>query len=127
MHAAVRGAALPPPEDLGVEDSAYLNALGEMIGELRRHVLDCLRRGRLERAEVYLEVMDETLGFLVTVDYPDALTGGLRRTADVARSLVERTRGDLTAAYRQEVLVRALAEFEARLQEGTEAPGEKDL
>jgi translin len=96
--AFVRGDALPTPEALGVEPPAYLNGLAEAASELRRHILDCLRADRLERAEVLLATMDDVYGLLVTVDYPDAITGGLRRTTDALRAVIERTRGDLTNA-----------------------------
>jgi translin len=96
--AFVRGDALPMPEALGVEPPAYLNGLAEAASELRRNILDCLRADRLERAEVLLATMDDVYALLVTVDYPDAITGGLRRTTDALRAVIERTRGDLTNA-----------------------------
>jgi len=96
--AFVRGDALPSPEALGVEVPAYLNGMAEAASELRRHLLDCLRAERLDRAEDLLATMDEVYSLLVTIDYPDALTGGLRRTTDALRAVVERTRGDLTNA-----------------------------
>ena len=96
--AFVRGDALPMPADLGVEPPAYLNGLAEAASELRRHILDCLRADELDRAETLLGTMDDVYGLLVTIDYPDALTGGLRRTTDALRAVIERTRGDLTNA-----------------------------
>lgn len=96
--AFVRGDALPMPADLGVEPPAYLNGMAEAASELRRHILDCLRADQLERAEMLLGTMDDVYGLLVTIDYPDALTGGLRRTTDALRAVIERTRGDLTNA-----------------------------
>ncbi|MGZ4689127.1 MAG: haloacid dehalogenase [Acidimicrobiia bacterium] len=96
--AFVRGDALPMPAALGVEAPAYLNGLAEAASELRRHILDCLRADQLERAEMLLATMDDVYGLLVTVDYPDAITGGLRRTTDALRAVIERTRGDLTNA-----------------------------
>ena len=94
--ALVRGDALPTSERLGVEPSSYLNGLAEAASELRREVLDCLRAGRLERAESLMGAMDDVYSVLVTVDYPDGVTGGLRRTTDALRAVLERTRGDLT-------------------------------
>ncbi len=82
----MRGDALPMPGALGVEPPAYLNGLAEAASELRRHILDCLRADRLERAEVLLATMDDVYALLVTVDYPDAITGGLRRTTDALRA-----------------------------------------
>lgn len=113
--ALVTGAPLPPPAALAVEQAAYLNGLGEAVGELRRYLLNSLRGGDLARCERYLRAMDDIYDVLVTVDFPDALTGGLRRTTDVTRSILERTRGDLTVAVRQGDLERRLAEFSARL------------
>jgi translin len=107
--------AFPTPSDLGVELAAYLNGLGEVVGELRRYLLDVLRGGDVERCEECLAVMDEIYGILVTFDYPDAMTGGLRRTTDNTRGILERTRGDLTLAARQRDLERKLSEFQGRL------------
>lgn len=107
--ALVAGQPLPGPETLQVEDAVYLNALGEACGELRRHILDVIRAGDLARAEAVLQVMDEIYGVLVQVDYPDAVTNGLRRTTDMVRGVLERTRGDLTLAVEQQKLSDALA------------------
>lgn len=115
--AVIAGAkALPRPAELEVELQAYLNGLGETVGELRRHLLDRLREGDIERCEQTLEVMDEIYAALVTFDYPDAMTGGLRRTTDNVRGILERTRGDLTISVRQRDLERTLAEFEERFR-----------
>lgn len=112
--ALVQGQDLPDPEALGVEYAAYLNGLGEAAGELRRYALDALRRGNLATAETMLAAMDDIYDLLVTIDYPDALTGGLRRTTDMVRGVLERTRGDLTIAARQQRLEEALKDFESR-------------
>ena len=110
LFALVREQPLPPPETLGVEDAPYLNGLGEAASELRRYILDLLRRGTGEaaRAEALLDTMDAVYSQLVTVDYPDALTNGLRRTTDQLRGVLERTRGDLTLTIRQLELEAAL-------------------
>ena len=110
----VRGEALPIPEEVGIPPPAFLNGLAEAVGELRRFVLDRLRQGDTSRCESILVDMDEIYSLLVTLDYPDALTGGLRRTTDVTRSILERTRGDLTFALRQDGLERKLAGLEER-------------
>ena len=107
--------ALPRPADLDVDIPAYLNGLGEAVGELRRYLLDRLRLGEIERCEQVLTVMDEVYGILVTFDYPDAMTGGLRRTTDNTRGILERTRGDLSLAVRQRDLENKLARFEEKL------------
>ncbi len=113
--ALVHGDPLPGPEELAVEHPAYLNGMGEAVGELRRYLLDSLRDGDIARCEGYLRSMDDIYDVLVTVDYPDAITGGLRCTTDVTRSILERTRGDLTIAARQQDLARQLASLEERL------------
>jgi translin len=96
--AFVSGQALPAPDQLRVEIPAYLNGLAEAASELRRQALDCLRRGEVTEAEALLGLMDEVYGVLVTIDYPEALTGGLRRATDALRGVLERTRGDVTNA-----------------------------
>jgi translin len=108
-YALITGTALPMPEDLGVAAGPFLNGLAEAVGELRRYLLDRLRRGEVEGSEPLLNAMDEIYSLLVTLDYPDALTGGLRRSTDSARGILEKTRGDLTVAQRQDALARALA------------------
>ena len=100
----ISGTPLPCPGPLKVEYSAYLNGLGEAVGELRRYLLDRLREGDVAASEACLEAMDEIFGLLVTFDYPDAMTGGLRRTTDAVRGILERTRGDLTVAVVQKRL-----------------------
>jgi translin len=107
-HALVFDKPLPTPAEIGVEAPAYLNGLGEAIGEMRRHILDLMRRGDLGRSEALLAAMDEIYYLLITMDYPDAMTGGLRRTTDVARSIIERTRGDLSTTIIQQGLKNAL-------------------
>lgn len=112
----ISGRGVPAPDELGVEDAVYLNGLGEAAGELRRYSLDAIRRGELSNAERALSVMDEIYGLLVSVDFPDAVTGGLRRTTDMVRGVLERTRGDLTLALRQNALTEALGRAEAVLR-----------
>lgn len=106
--ALVSGETLPSPRDLGVDDAAYLNGLAETVGELRRHTLDVMRTGDLDRCEELLAAMEDIYGMLVTVDYPDGVTAGLRRSTDVARSIIERTRGDLATSAVQADLRDAL-------------------
>lgn len=108
--ALTRGAPLPTMGQIGVGVAAYLNGLGESVGELRRHLLDYLRQGEVDRCEPLLAAMDDIYSVLVTIDYPDALTGGLRRTTDSVRGILEKTRGDLTVAVRQAHLERLLAQ-----------------
>lgn len=97
-YALVTGEDLPTPADVGVEDAPYLNGMAEAIGEARRRVLDLLRAGRVDEGDAVLAAMEDLYGVLVTMDYPDAITGNLRRSTDVARSLIEKTRGDLAVA-----------------------------
>ncbi len=115
VYALLAGEPLPEPEVLGVEDAAYLCGLGEAAGELRRRALDILRHDRLEEAERTLGIMDDIYGLLVTVDFPDAITGNLRRITDMVRGVVERTRGDLTTAAQQQSLKAALQTVEKKL------------
>ncbi|HZB00768.1 MAG TPA: haloacid dehalogenase [Actinomycetota bacterium] len=114
----VRGTELPSPPDLGVEDAAYLNGVSEAIGEGRRRVLDLLRAGAVQEAEQLLDAMEEMYGVLVTMDYPDAITMNLRRSTDVARSLIEKTRGDLSIAVVQQDLRDALDRHAGRMDAG---------
>ena len=116
--ALVKRHALPDPTALGIAPAAFLNGLGEAVGEARRYVLDLLRRGDANGCERLLGAMDEIYSLLVTLDYPDALTGGLRRTTDNTRGILEKTRGDLTLALRQEALVAALRAVERSVGEG---------
>jgi translin len=115
VYALVGGEALPAPEVLRVEVAAYLGGLGEAAGELRRRVLDILRHGELDEAERLLAAMDDIYGLLVTLDFPDALTGGLRRITDMVRGVTERTRGDLTTSVQQRQLQEALQAVEKKL------------
>ncbi|NPV74749.1 MAG: haloacid dehalogenase [Anaerolineae bacterium] len=106
----IQGQYLPGPEELNVEYASYMNGMAEVPGELRRKCMDILRQGYSEEAEVLLQAMDEIYAALVTMDYPDAITNGLRRQTDLVRGIVERTRGDLTISLREEKLKRALEE-----------------
>lgn len=106
--ALVAGDAVPPPEELGVEPAAWLVGLAEAASELRRNCLDRLREGDLPRAEVLLARMDEVFAALIVIDLPDAVTGGLRRTLDALRAVIERTRGDVTSATVAHRLQRSL-------------------
>ena len=108
--AAISGKTLPDWESLGVDPPAYLNGMAEVIGELRRYILDALRRDDTARCEELMELMDEIYGILVTVDFPEAVTGGLRRSTDAMRGVLERTRGDLTISLQQRRLERRLAD-----------------
>lgn len=117
VFAFVNDSPLPTPADLGVPSDTYLKGMSEAATEMRRFVLDMIRRGLIAEAEPYLAIMDEVYSLHLTIDYPDAITGGLRRQTDVLRGTLERTRGDLTMAMRQEQMRAALAAFEARMVE----------
>ncbi len=108
MVAIVRDRRIPDPSELDVEPAAYLNGLAEAGSECRRYVLDRLRAGEFEVADRVLAVMDEIYYELITFDFPDAITGGLRRTTDAFRAVLERTRGDLTLTFQQQQLQKAL-------------------
>lgn len=107
---------LKTPSELEVEEAAYLNGLAEAASEMRRHALDLMREDNLDRADEILQAMDEIYGLLRTLDFPEAITGGLRRRIDSLRGVLERTRGDLTMAVRQQRLRHALREFGQRLE-----------
>lgn len=102
--AMIKGEVLPTPQDLDAEPPAYLNGLTETLGELRRRCLDLLRPGYSAEVERLLALMDDVFTQLVTMDYPDAITDGLRRRTDLARGIIERTRADITVSFRQNEL-----------------------
>lgn len=110
----VTGSELPGPAEVGVMSSAYLKGMAEAVGELRRHLLDLMRRGELARCEELLGAMDDIYYLLVSMDYPDGITMGLRRLTDVARSILERTRGDFTTSSIQAALRAALEQHGGR-------------
>jgi translin len=113
--ALIQNHALQTPEDLQVEESTYLNGLAEVVGELRRRTLDILRSGYSDEAERLLGHMDEIYSVLVTMDYPDAITNGLRRQTDLARGIIEKTRGDVTFSLRGEQLTQAIRQLSIEL------------
>ncbi|MDD5701324.1 MAG: haloacid dehalogenase [Dehalococcoidales bacterium] len=104
VYALVKGEPIPDPDVLKVDYAAYLNGLGDTVGELRRYILDKMRHGDLYRGEEILSAMDDIYTILVTMDFPDAITGGLRHTTDQVRGILEKTRGDITLAVRQQAL-----------------------
>lgn len=115
VYAFVTGEALPRPQDLDVPSNTYLRGMSEAATEMRRFALDLIRRGRVEEAEPFLTIMDDVYSLHMTIDFPDAITGGLRRQTDVLRATLERTRGDVTMAIRQEQMRAALQAFEERV------------
>ncbi len=116
--AVIGGHDIPTPADLAIDWPPYLNGLGEAIGELRRHLLDELRRGHIPRSEALLIVMDDMLGVLMSLDFPDAITNNLRRTTDSARGIIEKTRGDLTLVAVQTQLAWQMQHISTQLGEG---------
>jgi translin len=116
VFSLVQNLPTPTPAQLAVETATYLNGLAEAATELRRRILDILRHGHSAEAERLLGVMDEIYSLLVTMDFPDALTNGLRRQTDIVRGVLERTRGDLTTSLRQEQLEKALQEFNRKIE-----------
>lgn len=114
-YALVRGTDLPTAQELGVPGSTYLNGLAEAATEIRRTILDIIREDHTEEAESLLDGMDSIYNVLMTFDFPDALTYGLRRRVDILRGVLERTRGDLTNSLRQQRLRQALRDLEERL------------
>jgi translin len=114
--ALITGEQLPGPDELEIDHASYLNGLGEAVGELRRYLLDSLRKGDQSRGEELLQAMDDIYNTLVTMDFPDAITGGLRRTTDMVRGVLERTRSDLTLAMQQKKLEDKLEKLKGNLQ-----------
>lgn len=117
VFALVQNHLLPSPQDLDLEYATYLQGLAEATGELRRRCMDILRHGHSTEAERILAAMDDIYAVLVTMDYPDAVTGGLRRLTDLARGVTERTRGDMTISLRQEHLEESIRRLEQRLEQ----------
>ncbi len=115
--ALVTGNLPPDPDELGIGPAAYLNGLGEAVGELRRYLLDSMRKGDLSQGEILLSAMDDIYNILVTMDFPDAITGGLRRTTDMVRGVLERTRSDLTLVIRQKDLENKLGKIEGEARD----------
>jgi translin len=109
----------PTPEDLQVAFATYLNGMSEVVGELRRRIMDIMRSGHSQEVERLLEVMDDIYAQLVTMDFPDALTYGLRRRTDIARSIIERTQADVTISYRQQQLEKKIADLSEQLSQTT--------
>ncbi|MDP1716225.1 MAG: haloacid dehalogenase [Anaerolineales bacterium] len=121
--ALIRNEPLQTPEQLVVEPSTFLNGLAEVVGELRRRILDILRHGYSPEAERLLGTMDEIYSVLVSMDYPDAITNGLRRQTDLARGIIEKTRGDITFSLRGEHLEQAIGKLILHLNsEQAQAP-----
>ncbi|MFN2488403.1 MAG: haloacid dehalogenase [Actinomycetota bacterium] len=114
--ALVTDASFPTATQLGLPPAAFLKGMAEAIGEIRRHILDLMRRGELKRCEELLAAIDDMYYVLVSMDYPDGITFGLRRVTDVARSIIERTRGDFTTSTVQSALRDALEEHAATLE-----------
>ena len=110
--AVISRSDIPDPEALDVDAPSYLNGMAEVIGEIRRYILDALRRDSSDHCEEFMDVMDEIYGILVTIDFPEGVTGGLRRSTDAMRGVLERTRGDLTISLQQRRLEQRLADME---------------
>lgn len=115
--ALINGLPVPSPEALGVDAVPYLHGLGDTVGELRRYLLDSMRKGDMSRGEEFLGAMDDIYSILVTMDFPDAVTGGLRRATDMVRGVMERTRSDLTLAITQKELEDRLSKYEMEKEE----------
>jgi len=116
--ALIKSQPLPTPEELGVEPATFLNGLAEVVGELRRRTLDILRHGYSSEAERLMGVMDDIYSVLVTMDYPDAITNGLRRQTDLARGIIEKTRGDITFSLRGGHLEQAIGRLLSQMDGG---------
>lgn len=115
--ALTQGHALPMADQMAIGWPAYLNGLAEAVGELRRYVLDLLRHGKFAECETYLQYMDDIYALLISIDFPDAITAGLRRTTDVTRGILEKTRGDLTTAIGQAQLQHTMQSLQHALEQ----------
>jgi len=124
--ALIQNQPLLTPEELNVEEATYLNGLAEVVGELRRRTLDILRHGYSQEAERLLGYMDEIYSVLVTIDYPDAITNGLRRQTDLARGIIEKTRGDVTFSLRSQTLTQTISKLSSQLNGKHEDTNEAD-
>jgi len=120
--ALIQNRPLLTPDELGVSGFTYLNGMAEVVGELRRRTLDILRHGYSQEAERLLAIMDDIYSVLVTMDYPDAITNGLRRQTDLARGIIEKTRGDVTFSLRGEHLEQAIGRLSEQLNGGQARP-----
>lgn len=114
-QALIMGQPLPTPEDIGVGYGPYLNGMAEAVGELRRYILDQIRGGDLSESERLLDMMDDIYYTLISMDFPDAITRGLRRSTDLARGCLQRTRGDLTNHFDRQKIDEALKFVQERL------------
>jgi translin len=117
VYALVGNDLLPTPEELGLEYATYLQGLAEAAGELRRRCLDILRHGHSDEAERLMTLMDDIYAVLITMDYPDAITGGLRRLTDIVRGVTEKTRGDISISLRQQHLEQSMHRLESKLSD----------
>ncbi|WP_457619607.1 hypothetical protein [Methanopyrus sp.] len=108
LYSIVKDLRAPSPEEINVSPRAYLLGLLDAVGELRRIVVDALREGDLDRAEEFLGIMEEIYSLTMTFDYPRSVVPNLKRKQDVARSLLEKTRSEVTIAGKTEELKRAL-------------------
>jgi translin len=115
-YSLVKGEELPSAAELGVPSATYLNGLAEAASEMRRTILDIIRIGHSDEAERLLDAMDNIYNLLMTFDFPDAITYGLRRRVDNLRGVLERTRGDLTNSLRQQRLLSALKSLEQHMK-----------
>ncbi len=125
--ALIRHQALPTPEELDLPPNTYLNGLAELVGEMRRRCLDMLRQDNSAEAERLLGHMDDIFAILVTMDYPDAITNGLRRQTDIIRAIIERTRGDVTFSLRGEKLERSLSRLSGQFTGSAAQPESRRL
>ena len=103
------------PEELGIPVISYVLGLGDVVGELRRRALDSIRKGKVEAAEKCLETMEHIYSELSAMDDAYLLVSGLRRKCDVARRLIEITRGDVTIEARRSALERSILKLEETL------------
>ncbi len=111
LEAIINKKDIPSPKELYVNPSAYLMGCGDVVGELRREVLESLRVGNFNQAESYLQLMEEFYEMLMRFNYPSGLVP-IKQKQDVARALVEKTRGEITIAAMNRNLELKIEKFE---------------
>ena len=105
----------PSPKEIDVPITPYVLSLGDVIGELRRRALNLIRNGKVEESERCLQWMEQIYSELIALDDAYVIISGLRRKGDLARRIIEITRGDITIEIRRKALESSISKLEKRL------------
>ncbi len=108
LFSIIQNQKIPTHIDLNVDALHYILGLADVIGELRRYILDNIRKSRIDVINDILEKMDELYTYLFSLDYPSGMTKDLRHKTDVARNIIEKTRGDITLSVQMNNLTNLL-------------------